>query len=59
MEHHHHQQSNPKKKNSEFYKDCTTYFEYLRKKGDTDDNFEDEYFFTLPAISGGHQSHMY
>ena len=27
------------------------YFESLREKGETDFEFEDEYFFTLPAIS--------
>ncbi len=39
------------KKNSEFYKNCTEYFEFLRKKGTTDYDFEDEYYFTMPAIS--------
>ncbi len=39
------------KKNSEFYKNCAEYFEFLRKKGTTDYDFEDEYFFTMPAIS--------
>lgn len=38
-------------KNGEFYKNCTLYFEYLRKKGITDYEFEDEYFYTMPAIS--------
>jgi len=38
-------------KNSEFYKNCTEYFEFLRKKGTTDFDFEDEYYFTMPAIS--------
>ena len=40
-----------KQKNQEFYKNCTTYFEHLRKKGDFDYEFEDEYYFTMPAIS--------
>ena len=39
------------KKNTEFYKNCTEYFEFLRKKGKVDYNFEDEYYFTMPAIS--------
>ncbi len=38
-------------KNSEFYKNCTEYFEFLRKKGMTDYDFEDEYYFTMPTIS--------
>jgi len=38
-------------KNKEFYENCTEYFEFLRKKGRTDYDFEDEYYFTMPAIS--------
>jgi len=38
-------------KNGEFYVNCATYFEFLRKRGRTDYNFEDEYYFTMPAIS--------
>jgi hypothetical protein len=38
-------------KNSEFYKNCTEYFEFLRKKGTSDYEFEDEYYFTMPVIS--------
>ena len=38
-------------KNDEFYKNCTVYFEFLRKKGIGDYDFEDEYYFTMPAIS--------
>lgn len=38
-------------KNGEFYENCATYFEFLRKKGRSDFNFEDEYYFTMPAIS--------
>lgn len=37
--------------NEEFYKNSNIYFEYLRKKGLSDYEFEDEYYFTLPAIS--------
>lgn len=38
-------------KNEEFYTNCTAYFAALRKKGQNDDDFEDEFFFTMPAIS--------
>ena len=38
-------------KNHDFYNNCTTYFEYLRTKGVSDFEFEDEYYFTMPAIS--------
>ena len=39
------------KKNNEFYENCTVYFKFLRKKNIMDYDFEDEYFFTMPAIS--------
>ena len=38
-------------KNNEFYQNCTQYFEFLRKKSTVDYDFEDEYYFTMPAIS--------
>ena len=38
-------------KNQEFYENCSQYFEFLRKKGTSDFDFEDEYYFTMPAIS--------
>lgn len=38
-------------RNGNFYQDCSTYFEFLRKEGRTDYPFEDEYYFTMPAIS--------
>jgi len=38
-------------KNKEFYKNCAEYFEFLRKKGTVDYDFEDEYYLTMPAIS--------
>jgi hypothetical protein len=38
-------------KNKGFYDNCTKYFEFLRKIGATDYDFEDEYYFTMPAIS--------
>ena len=40
------------KVNKEFYVNCLAYFDSLRKSGKSDDVFEDEYFFTLPAVSG-------
>ena len=36
----------------EFYSNCTKYFDTLRKQGKTDFEFEDEYYFTMPALSG-------
>ena len=38
-------------KNNEFYENCRQYFEFLRKKNALDYDFEDEYYFTMPAIS--------
>jgi len=38
-------------KNDEFYTSSTAYFKFLRHKGETDYEFEDEYYFTMPAIS--------
>jgi len=38
-------------KNDKFYSNSTAYFEFLRNKGKTDYEFEDEYYFTMPAIS--------
>ena len=38
-------------KNDKFYENCTEYFEFLRSKGIHDYDFEDEYYFTMPAIS--------
>ena len=38
--------------NKEFYVNCLTHFDALRKSGKSDDVFEDEYFFTLHAVSG-------
>ncbi len=39
-------------KNGEFYANCTEYFTALRKRGRNDDGFEDEFFYTMPVISG-------
>jgi len=44
-------EDNDYSKNNEFYSNCTAYFEFLRHKDETDYDFEDEYYFTLPAIS--------
>ena len=38
--------------NHEFYASCRAYFDALQRQGKTDDSFEDEYYFTMPAISG-------
>ncbi len=45
------EQAHENHKNNEFYSNCTAYFESLREKGETDYDFEDEYYFTMPAIS--------
>ena len=37
--------------NETFYSDCRAYLDALQKKGKADDGFEDEFYFTLPAIS--------
>ncbi len=36
---------------SDFYTNCMKYFEALRKQGKQDFAFEDEFFYTMPAIS--------
>ena len=38
--------------NQEFYSNCRAYFDALQKQGKIDDSFEDEFYFTMPAISG-------
>ena len=35
-----------------FHSDCRAYFDALQKQGKRDDGFEDEFYYTLPAISG-------
>lgn len=40
-----------KMSNETFYSDSRAYLAALHKKGETDDGFEDEFYFTLPAIS--------
>ena len=38
--------------NRDFYSNCRAYLEALQKQGKTDDSFEDEFYFTMPVISG-------
>ncbi len=38
--------------NLDFYSNCRAYLNALQKQGRTDDSFEDEFYFTMPAISG-------
>jgi len=35
-----------------FHSECLEYFEHLRRAGREDYAFEDEYYFTMPAVSG-------
>jgi hypothetical protein len=37
--------------NREFYANCSVYFAHLRKENKSDMSFEDEFYFTIPAIS--------
>ena len=38
--------------NRDFYPNCRAYLDALQKQGKSDDSFEDEFYFTMPAISG-------
>ena len=38
--------------NRDFYPNSRAYLDALQKQGRTDDSFEDEFYFTMPAISG-------
>ncbi len=38
--------------NRDFFPESRAYLEALQKQGKTDDGFEDEFYFTMPAISG-------
>lgn len=38
--------------NRAFYSNCREYLDALKKQGKTDDSFEDEFYFTMPAVSG-------
>ena len=35
-----------------FHSECMAYLEHLRRTGREDYAFEDEYYFTMPAVSG-------
>ncbi len=37
--------------NYTFHSDCRVYLDALQKQGKQDDGFEDEFYYTLPAIS--------
>lgn len=37
--------------NRDFYPNSRAYLDALQKQGRTDDSFEDEFYFTMPAIS--------
>ena len=38
--------------NRDFYSNGRAYLDALQKQGKADDSFEDEFYFTMPAISG-------
>lgn len=38
--------------NRDFYPNSRAYLDALQKEGRTDDAFEDEFYFTMPAVSG-------
>ena len=40
------------KTNTTFYSNCRAYFEALQEQGKTDYAFEDEFYYTMPGISG-------
>ncbi len=42
----------PAPSNDRFYAHCAAYFEYLRRRGLHDYPFEDEFYYTMPAVSG-------
>ncbi len=37
--------------NKKFYSDCNAYFDYLRRRRKNDFGFEDEFYYTMPAVS--------
>jgi hypothetical protein len=43
------QEDNPE--TNDFYTTCMMYFDALRRQGKQDFGFEDEFFYTMPAIS--------
>ncbi|HJU13418.1 MAG TPA: hypothetical protein VJ792_03075 [Candidatus Nitrosotalea sp.] len=38
-------------KTGDFYTNCMKYFDSLRRQGKQDFAFEDEFFYTMPALS--------
>lgn len=44
-------QTDNQSKSNEFYTNCMRYFDALRKTGKQDFGFEDEFFYTMPAMS--------
>ena len=44
-------QTDNQTRSNEFYTNCMRYFEALRKTGKQDYGFEDEFFYTMPAMS--------
>jgi hypothetical protein len=39
-------------RNTSFFLECTKYFASLRREGRNDTGFEDEFFYTVPAMTG-------
>ena len=39
-------------RNTSFFLECTRYFASLRRRGRNDTGFEDEFFYTVPAMTG-------
>ena len=39
-------------RNTTFYSECTRYLKSLRRRGKNDNGFEDEFFYTVPAMTG-------
>ena len=42
----------PMASSQSFHSECMEYLEHLRRTGREDYAFEDEYYFTMPAVSG-------
>lgn len=39
-------------RNGVFHSQCTKYFAALHRKGRSDTDFEDEFFYTIPSMNG-------
>lgn len=39
-------------RNNTFFLECTRYFASLRRRGRNDTDFEDEFFYAVPAMTG-------